>query len=58
VFNNCKKYNGTAGEIGQIGVACLDEFARLIELYGVHERFINHDRNQGRSQSNEIQEEN
>jgi hypothetical protein len=58
VFNNCKKYNGTAGEIGQIGVSCQDEFARLIELYGVQERFINGDRANRRSPSNEIHEEN
>ena len=44
VFANCKKYNGIQSEVGQIGMGCQTEFSRLIELYGVRDRFIHADK--------------
>ena len=41
VFYNCRTYNGTTSEVGQIGVACNQEFERLLNSYGVRERFCN-----------------
>jgi len=39
VFYNCRTYNGTTSEVGAIGVGCNQEFERLINSYGVKERF-------------------
>jgi predicted Zn-dependent protease len=39
VFYNCRTYNGTTSEVGAIGVSCNQEFERLINSYGVKERF-------------------
>ena len=45
VFFNCKKYNGIQSEVGQIGMKCQEEFNRLIEIYGIKERFSTGDKN-------------
>ena len=39
VFYNCRTYNGTQSEVGSIGVLCNQEFERLLNSYGVRERF-------------------
>lgn len=39
VFYNCRTYNGTQSDVGQIGVSCNQEFERLLNSYGVRERF-------------------
>lgn len=39
VFYNCRIYNGTTSEVGAIGIQCNQEFERVLNSYGVRERF-------------------
>ena len=45
VFTNCKTYNGVNTEIGQIGVNCQNEFARLCGVYAIRDRFVGNSAN-------------
>lgn len=41
MFKNCKLYNGVQSDVGKIGVACNEEFKRLMNLYKIQEKFDN-----------------
>ena len=49
-------YNGTQSEVGAIGVSCSQEFERLLNSYGVRDRFV--DQNWGDSKEENKNQEN